>query len=163
EDLRMDPIRRDAPPGQTPRQIVEEARRPTEIEVSLARHTQLLERLHPQATDRVEVLTLAILRLRLAVADMPSSVGEASEELPRLRGEGMRPPVAGAVQPPDLSRGGLRHQGMEHRQYRCRADPRAEEHHRPVPGLEGEAAPGLAHLEDIAGSYLAVQVVPARP
>src|SRR6185295_11051507 len=106
---------------------------------------------------RVVVLALPILGTRLAVPDATSTVAEPPDELAHLRGEGLRAPVAGSVQPPDLAGRRARREGVQHRQHRRRADSRAQEHHRAPARLQHEATARLADVEDVSGSDVAGQ------
>ena len=161
KELGMDPVRGHAPGGQarpSARPGSSTARR--DRSRPLAGRPARSKAFDPQVTCRVVVSSSPILRRRLAVPDLPSPASKLPEKLSHLRGERMRLAIARTVQPPDLPRRSARGQGMQHREHGRRADSRAQEHHRAVARLQGEAAARLADVEHVAGSNAAVQVAP---
>src|SRR5215470_19462488 len=98
----MDAVRGHAPACKTAPEVGEEARRSAEVEIGLSRDGELLDRPDVETTPRVVVLALPILRTRLTEPDATSTVAQSPDELTHLGGEGLRAPVAGTVQPPDL-------------------------------------------------------------
>src|SRR5215510_15929873 len=51
---------------------------------------------------------------------------------------------------------------MQHCQHRRRPDSRAEQHYRPLSGLQSETAARLADVEPIADSHMVLDVVTSR-
>ena len=97
-------------------------------------------------------------RVRAAVADVRPRVRQMVEQGADLVGERMLGAAAGAVDPPDLARGPLRRQRVEHGQHRRRADPRAQQDDG-ARGLVEDERPGRrAELDDVAHPDPVVQV-----
>src|SRR5213592_2359036 len=103
KDLGMDAVRWHAPGGQARAQVAEEARWPANVEVAVSRDAKLVEDLQSQATGRVVIPPLSIIRGWPAVPDLTSPASKHPEKLPRLGGEGMGSAIACAMQPPDLA------------------------------------------------------------
>ena len=78
-------------------------------------------------------------------------------------GERMMLPVASPVEPQDLPCRVGRRQRVQHRQNRCRPDSRAEQHHRPLSGLQDEASARRTDVESIAHLDMLAQIRSGRP
>jgi hypothetical protein len=89
-------------------------------------------------------------------------VGEESPAR-RLEGARTRLPITSRVQPQDLPCRAARSQRVQHRENRCSLDPRAEQHHRPLSGLQNEASARRADVEGIAHTDMISQVDSSRP
>ena len=72
-------VRGDTPGSETAGQILQERRRSTQIEIRLARHTDLLEHRHTEVSSSVEVQTWLILGTWPAVEDVVAAVGQRLE------------------------------------------------------------------------------------
>ena len=72
-------------------------------------------------------------------------------------------PIASRVEPQDLPCRAGRRQRVQHRQNRRRPDSRAEQHHRPLSGLQNEASARRADVESIAHPDMLPQVGSSRP
>ena len=72
-------------------------------------------------------------------------------------------PIASRVQPQDLPCRTGRRQRVQHRQNRRRSDSRAEQHHRPLSGLQDEASARRADVESIAHPDMLAQVGSSGP
>ena len=90
-------LRSDAPGCEAGGQIAHEGGRSADIEIGIARHAQLLEHPHVQASASVEIYTWPILGIGRAVANVAVAVGQSFEEGARLLGKRMLAAVAGAV------------------------------------------------------------------
>ena len=80
-----------------------------------------------------------------------------------LGGEGMMLPIASPVEPQDRPGRAGRRQRVQHRQHRRRADPRAEQHHGALSGLQNEASARRADVERIAHPHVVAQVRSSGP
>src|SRR5262249_32703013 len=78
-------------------------------------------------------------------------------------GEWMMLSIASRVQPEDLSCRVERRQRVQHRQNRRRPDSRAEQHHRPLSGLQNEASARRADVESMAHPDMLSQIGSSRP
>ena len=88
---------------------------------------------------------------------------EREHQAADLGGEWMMLPIASPVQPQDLPRRAGRRQRVQHRQNRRRPDSRAEQHDRPLSGLQNEASARRADVENIAHPDVLPQVGSSRP
>src|SRR5262249_7116814 len=99
---------------------------------------------------------------RLAVIDIAPSIWEGKHEVADFDGEWMMLPIASRVQPQDLPYRARPRQRMQHRQNRRRPDSRAEQHHRPLSGLQNETSARRADTESIAHPDMLPQVAPSH-
>ena len=72
-------------------------------------------------------------------------------------------PITSPVEPQQLPGRAGRRQRVQHRQNRCRPDPRAEQHDRPLSGLQNEASARRADVENIAHLDMLPQVGSSHP
>src|SRR5438874_58885 len=147
----MNPVRRDAPCGQSCRQVAEKARRPANVEIAIARDAQLIKNLHLEVTRCVIVAPLPIIRRWSAIPDLTSPVRKHSEKSSHLYAERMRLAVPCTMQPPDRARCGAFRESMQHGERGCRANSSTKQHDRPVARAQDDAAPRLAASNDLAG------------
>src|SRR5689334_11281620 len=71
--------------------------------------------------------------------------------------EWMMLPVACRIQPQDLTCGARCRQRVQHRQNWCRSDSRAEQHQRPLAGLQNESSARRADVESIPDTNMVPQ------
>src|SRR5262252_2507391 len=113
-------------------------------------------------TRSVEILAYLVARAGSAVTNISSAVRERDHEAADFGGEWMMLPIASRVQPQDLLRRPGRRQRMQHRQNRRRPDSRAEQHHRPISGLQNETSARRADVKSIAHVDMVPQVCSSR-
>src|SRR5206468_4891850 len=134
-----------------------------EVDIRLSWDADLVEDRSRQVTGSLEILTHLVARVRPAVTNIAAAVREREHEAPDFGGEWMMLPIASRVQPQDLPcRAGLRKR-VQHRQNRRRSDSRAEQHHRPLSGLQNEASARRADVESIAHPDMLPQIGSSRP
>src|SRR5438552_6284587 len=140
EDFDVNPLRRNAQRCERLLHLCHEANRPAEVDIGLSWHADLVEDRLRQVTYGVEILTHLVARARPAVTNIATAVREREHEMADLGDEWMMLPVASSVQPQDLPcREGLCKR-IQHRQNRRSSDSRAEQHERPLSGLQNEAS-----------------------
>src|SRR5262249_45077996 len=103
-----------------------------------------------------------VARARLAVTNIAAAVLELEHEAADFGGERMMLPIASRVEPQDLTGRASRCQRVQHRQNRRRPDSRAEQHHRPLSGLQNEASARRAGVESITHPDMLAQVSSGR-
>src|SRR5438876_6314901 len=138
--------------------VCHEPSRPAEVDIRISWDADLIENRSRQVTASVEVLTHPVIQSRLAVTNMAAAVRERTHEAADFIGERMMSAIASRVHPQDLSCRASRRQRVQHRQNWRRADSRAEQHQRPVSGLQNEASPRRADVESIAHPDMLSQV-----
>src|SRR4029453_12725818 len=114
-------------------------------------------------TSCVEILAHCVVRARLAVTHIASGVGKREHETPDFGREWMMLPIAGPVQPEHFPRRVRRRQRVQHRQNWSRPDARAEQHDRPLAGLQNEASARRADFESIPPPDMLAQVASGSP
>jgi len=100
----MDPRRKsrcectcgDAPGCEAGGQIAHEGGRSTDVEIAIARHAQLLEHSHVQASGSVEIHAWPILGIGRALANVAVAMRQSFEDGARLSGKSMLAAVVGA-------------------------------------------------------------------
>src|SRR5262249_8898523 len=88
--------------------------RAANVEIRVARHAQSVECVNVDASDAVEIDSRPIGRPWHSVTNVAAARGQGLEERAYLRRKWMLAAVAGAVNPPDLSRRSLGGQGVQH-------------------------------------------------
>src|SRR5262249_50324738 len=133
------------------------------VHIRVAWDADLVEDRPRQMTGNVEIITLRVPRARPAVTNIAAGVREGVHEAADFGPEGMMLPIASPVEPQDLPcRAGSR-QRVQHRQNRRRPDSRAEQHHRPLSGLQNEASARPADVESIAHPNVLAQMGSSHP
>src|SRR5262249_43929529 len=97
-----------------------------------------------------------------AVTNVAAAVRERDDEAADFGGEWMMLAIASRVQPQDLPCRAGRRQRVQHRQNRRCPDSRAEQHHRPLSGLQNEAPARRADVESVAHPDVLLQVGASR-
>src|SRR4051812_36928139 len=106
EHLRVHPRRAKSPLFmQLRRQGGEECGRTAKIEVRVGRYAQAGEHREVDVTGFIEPMFIHVLNSRTAVDDMGTCRGQPLEQFRSLLPERIVKAVAGAVEPPDLTRG----------------------------------------------------------
>src|SRR6266545_452724 len=72
-------------------------------------------------------------------------------------------PIAGPMEPQDLTRRPGSRQRVQYRQHGGHPDSRAEQHHRALSGLQDEASARRADVEDVVQADMLPQVGSGRP
>ncbi len=156
------------PPGrQTERcerlfHVRHETSRPAEVDIRLMRDADVLEGRLRQTARSIEILAQLVAGIRSAVADEAAALGEGKHQAAYFMRERMMPPVARRMQPENLSCRAGRCQGVQHGQNGRCPDPRAKQHHRPLPGFQGKSSSRRTHLDNIACVDVLVQVISGR-
>src|SRR5262249_22694526 len=139
------------------------ASRPAEVDIRLSRNTDSVQNRSRQVTGSVEVFTYLVKRARPAIANIAAATRKREYQAADLHGEWMMLPIASRVQPQDLLCGARGGQRVQHRQNRRRPDPRAEQHHRPISGLQNETSARRSDIESVAHTDVLAQVGSSRP
>ncbi len=113
-------------------------------------------------SDRVEIHIEAIAWIGRAVADMAVMVGQPSQQPAHLGGERMFATVAGAVQPPDLSRRCFRGERVQHRKHRRYADAGTQQDDGPRILPQRETSARRADLHSVANLDLVGDILARR-
>ena len=95
----MNPFRRETQRRECFFHVGHEATRPAEVDVSVLRDADSIERGSRQMTGCVEILDLPVARARPAVADIAPAVRECEDQPADLRGEWMVLSILGPVEP----------------------------------------------------------------
>ena len=95
----VNPLRRYARGCERLFHVCHEASWPAEIDVRLSRDADLVEDRSRQVTGGVEILAHLVVRVRLAVTNIPAAVGEREHEAADFGGEWMMLPITSRVQP----------------------------------------------------------------
>src|SRR5205823_3425349 len=139
------------------------ASRPAEDDTCLSWQADLVEDRSRQVPGRVEVLAHLVARAWPAVTNISSAVRKREHEATDFGGKWMMLSIASRVQPQDLPCRAGRRESLEHRQNRCCPNSRAEQHERPLSGLQNEASARRAYVESIAHPDMLPQVRSCRP
>jgi hypothetical protein len=121
-------------------------------------NADLVEDRSRQVTGSVKILTHLVARVGPAVTKKAAAVREREHEAADFGGEWMMLSIASRVQPQDLPCRAHRRQRVQHGQNRRRPDSRAEQHRRPLSGLQNEASARRADLEGLAHPDMIPQV-----
>jgi hypothetical protein len=159
EDLGADAGRLDAARGQGGGDIRHERGRPAQVGIGIAGQVQGGQDRRRQASGRVIVGALEVIRARAAVADVPVRAGQRGQQGAGFGGERLIGAAAGAVQPPDVPAGPGRGQRVQHGQHRCRADTRADQQDRRLARAQGEGAARRGYLQLVTRPHPGVQVL----
>ncbi len=149
KDFDVNPFGRHAEGCERLFHVCHEASRPAEVDIRLWWDADLVEDRSRQVTGSIEILSHLVARVRPAVTNIAAAVREHRHEAADFGGEWM-------------CRAGRR-QRVQHRQNRRRPDSRAEQHHRPLSGLQNEAPARRADVESIAHPDMLPQVGSSRP
>ena len=158
----MNPLRRHVQGRKRLFHLCHETNRPAEVDTRLSRDADLVEDRSRQVTGSVEILAQLIARVRPAITNIAAAVGERGHDAADFGGKWMMLPITSPVEPQQLPGRAGRRQRVQHRQNRCRPDPRAEQHDRPLSGLQNEASARRADVENIAHLDMLPQVGSSR-
>jgi len=159
----MNPLPRHARRGKRHFHICHEASRPAQVDISVAWNADLVQDGLRQMTLGVEILALLVERIRLAIADVATTVRERLHEPADFDTERMVLPITSRVQPQHLSCWAGRRQRVQHRQSRRCPDACAQQHHGPVSGSQDETSSRRADVESVAHTDMISEESPCRP
>ena len=163
EQFDLNPLRRNAQRCERVFHVRHEASRAAEVDIGFPWDTDRLEHRSRQVAGHVEIVSGPVARARAAVADIAVAAREREHQPLDLGGKWMVLSIACPVQPEHLPRRALHRQRVQHGQDGRRSDSRAEQHHRPLTGLQNETPAWRTDVENSADPDMLPQIGSSGP